>query len=416
MRVLKIWMLNHYATEASPDGMWGRYYNLALGLVKRGYDVYVVAAGFMHNKFEETRTYGHNGIDREIINGINYIWLKTFPYKRNNWRRILNIISYSAGLFKLGKSHETPDIIIASSFHPLTWISGYILAKRHKSRFVIEVRDLWPETPIAMGIIPRNGLIANIMKHFERYMYIKAEKIIVLLPHADNYISTLGIPSEKVIYIPNGANPSLFNFDINDNQHLENFIKQYPEIQDNNKFKVIYTGSHGLVNDLITLVNTAKVLQDKNEPIHFILIGSGPEKDGLIKKAQELNLKNITFCDQVPKRMISKILPFGEACIILCKDIDLYKYGVSANKLFDYMASRKPIVYSGNSPNLVDEAQCGISVAPENKSELAHALINLSRLSKEELKKMGDNGYEYFKLNHTYDTLVNKLEEKVILN
>ncbi|MEN6328396.1 MAG: glycosyltransferase family 4 protein [Syntrophomonas sp.] len=413
---MKIWMLNHYATEASPDGMWGRYYNLALGLVKKGYNVSVVAAGFMHNKFEETRTYGHSGVDREKINGIDYIWLKTFPYKRNNWRRILNIISYGIRLFKLRKSSETPDLIIASSFHPLTWISGYILAKRLKARFIIEVRDLWPETPIAMGVISRNGLIARILRSFERFMYVRAEKVVVVLPHADKYIATLGIPSEKVIYLPNGADPTLYNSVVNDNKQLENLVKQYPELQDNSNFKVLYTGSHGLVNDLITLVNTAKELQDKNESIHFILVGSGPEKEGLIRKAKELNLQNISFYNQVPKRLIPKILSLGEACIILWKDVELYKYGVSANKLFDYMASGKPIVYSGHSPNIIDEAQCGISVLPENKSELAQALIKLSHLPREELKKMGDNGYEYFKLNHTYDALVNKLEDEVILN
>ncbi|MEN6327030.1 MAG: glycosyltransferase family 4 protein [Syntrophomonas sp.] len=411
---MKIWMLNHYATEASSDGMWGRYYNLALGLSKNGHDVTVVAAGFMHNKFEETRLYKDKDFDFEKIQDINYVWLKTFPYYKNNWRRILNIFTYGLRLYKWGKRAEKPDLIIASSFHPLTWLSAYKLSKLHQARFVVEVRDLWPETPICMGVIARNSLIARIMRRFERFIYTIAEKIIVVLPYADKYIATLGIPVEKVVYIPNGADPALFEPGMKDNKQFEDFVYRYPDLKNKSNFKVIYTGAHGNVNCLITLVKTAKELQDKNEKIHFYLIGSGPEKEGLIKTAQDLKLQNITFCEQVPKIIIPDILAMSDAPIILWKNMEVYKYGVSANKLFDYMASRRPIVYVGNSPNIIDDAECGISVVPENVSELARALINLSQLSNEKLLNMGENGYRYFRLNHTYDTLTNKLEEKVV--
>lgn len=411
---MRIWILNHYATESAAGG---RHYNFASELSKKGYEVSVFAAGFMHNQFKETREYGNRIFDSEVVDGVKYVWLKTYRYERNNWRRILNMISYALRAYKVGKREPAPDVIIASSVHPLTWISGYKLAKKHCSRFIIEIRDLWPETLIDMGTIGENSVPARLMRLLEKFIYSRAEKIITLLPDAHKYITTLGMGREKIVYIPNGANPEIYEIADKLNPEFNQFLKNHPLLSDKSKFKVVYTGAHATVNSLDTAVHAASILQHRNiANIQFILVGAGPEKDNLIKLADDLHLGSIEFCDRVDRRVVPYILSCADCCLLLGKDIPLYQYGVSPNKLFDYLASAKPIVFAANvSNNIVDMAQCGITLPPEDPEKLADALIKLSKMPISNREKMGQNGRQYFMENHTYQVLADKLEKEIIL-
>ena len=411
---MRIWILNHYATESSAGG---RHYNLSTELSKKGYEVSVFAAGFLHNQFNETREYGNRIFDCEVIDGVKYIWLKTYPYDSNNWHRILNMISYAIRTYKVGRQETAPEVIIASSVHPLTWISGYNLARKHGSRFIVEVKDLWPETLINMGAIGRNSIPALLMRQLEKYVYARAEKIITLLPDAYKYITTLGIEQNKIVYIPNGANPEIYEIDNKSNQGFDDYLQKYPAFIDKSKFKVVYTGAHGVVNSLETAIQAAGILQNRGiENINIIFVGAGPEKDNLIMMADKLHLKNIVFCAQVARSNVPYILLCADCCLLLGKDIPLYQYGISPNKLFDYLASSKPIVFAGNvANNIVDIAKCGITLPPENPEKLADALLELSKMPKCSLEEMGQNGRQYFLENHTYQTLADKLEREVIM-
>lgn len=411
---MRIWILNHYATETI-DG--GRHYNLSMQLAKRGHDVSVITSGFLHNRYHETRDYGKRIFDSDVINRVKYIWIKTFPYKANNWRRVVSMISFAARSYKVGKGEPAPEVIIASSVHPLTWISGYKLAVKHRCRFVVEVRDLWPETLISMGVIKRNSLLAILMRRLEKFMYTKAEKVITLLPEARKYITTLGIDNKKIVYIPNGANPEISDIDSKPNKDFEDYIRQYPIFHDKSKFKVIYTGAHGVVNSLETAIYSADILQKWGmNNICFIFIGNGPEKSNLIKLAKKLDLKNVEFCNQVAKRMVPYILSCADCCLLLSRDIPLYQYGISPNKLFDYLASQKPIVFAGNVVNnIVDIAKCGLTLPPEDPERLAGALVELSNTPRTILEEMGRNGRKYFLEHHTYQALAERLEKDVIL-
>lgn len=411
---MKIWILNHYATESSTGG---RHYNLALELSKKGYEATVFAAGFLHNQFHETREYENGLYDSDIVNGVNYIWIKTYPYNRNNWRRIFNMASYAVGVYKMGKKESAPDVIIASSVHPLTWISGYKLAKIHKCRFIVEVRDLWPETLINMGAIKRNSLPARVMRKLEQFMYTRAEKIITLLPEAHKYITTLGIERNKIVYIPNGANPDIYDIDSKPNREFEDYFQKNPVFCDESKFKVVYAGAHGVVNDIETAIQAADILQKRGmNNICFLFVGAGPEKSNLIKLAKKLDLKNVEFCDQVARSTVPYILSCADCCLLLSRDIPLYQYGISPNKLFDYLASQKPIVFAGNVVNnIVDIAKCGLTLPPEDPERLAGALVELSNTPRTILEEMGRNGRKYFLEHHTYQALAERLEKDVIL-
>jgi len=412
---MKIWIMNHYATD-STGAMWGRHYYLAQELTHKGYEVCIFASGYLHNQYRETREYGNKLFDTAIVNGVRYVWIKTFPYYGNDWRRVLNMISFALRLIGIGKNEPSPDVIIASSFHPLTWISGYKLAKMHRSRFIVEVRDLWPETPISMGVLRKNGFVARFLRGIEKFAYKKAERIITVLPDAYKYITSLGVESEKIVYIPNGADPDIYSKQDVENPEFKEFVSNNPEILDTSKFKVIYTGAHGVVNDLETAIRAAKTLQDMNiDNILFVFVGDGPEKEKLINLKNEMQLDNVKFCGPVSKKTVPEILSCADCCLILGKDLSVYAYGISPNKLFDYMAAGKPILITGNFPNcIVEQANCGIYIPPEEPEKLSGALVKLFQMPKNDLERMGENGKRYFMKHHTYQALAEKLVKEVI--
>lgn len=416
---MKIWILNHYATRTPENGGGGRHYYLARELVKKGYEVMIIASGFSHYDYEETQQYNKKGFSTNNVGGINYCWIKTFPYNSNSWRRIVNMLSYASKLYLVGKNFERPDLIIASSMHPFTWISGYLLARRFGCRFVSEVRDLWPETAIQYDYFKRNSIPAIMLNQIEKFIYYRSEKIIVLLPGAIHYVSDQGISSDKVVYLPNGADEELYKFDNEEAEHLFNeYAKRYPILLEKGKFKILYTGSHGLVNILDLLLSAAQLISEqKMRDIHFILIGTGPEKDRLIETAKKMNLDNVSFADPVPRAVIPYILNrCADLCIELMPDINLYsKFGVSPNKLFDYIASGKPVIMVGNPfDNLVLKANCGVVVKSEKPEDLVSAIIQCSQMDKTVLADMGNRGRQYFQQHHTYKSLADKLEQKII--
>ena len=181
-----------------------------------------------------------------------------------------------------------------------------------------------------------------------------------------------------------------------------------------NKFNVLYTGAHGTANCLDNILEVAKLI--KNDDIVFNFIGEGEKKEELIKKSEEYNLKNVRFYPPINKNLIPNTLKNGDVMIVVAKNTPLYKYGISFNKIFEYFASSKPIIFSGNVANdMVKEANAGISVEAENIEKIKEAVLSLYSVSKSEREVLGKNGRKYVEEN--YDTKVlSKKIEKIILN
>jgi len=397
-----IWFFNHYAlTPDLPGGT--RHFDFGKELVKRGYKVTIFASSFHYSLLKETKNYNSQNYIIEDYDGVRFIWIKTFPYTRNDWRRVINMLSYSIKAYKVAQKLdiEKPDIIVGSSVHLFAVFTAYLLSKKYKTPFIMEVRDLWPQTLIDMGV-PKWHPFVILLGILEKFLYKKADKIIVLLPKANEYIENLGIPSEKIVWIPNGVDLERFNFDI-DNNDLR---------RDKKGFIITYTGAIGKINNLDILLEAAEILKEGYSEIKFLLVGDGPEKERLVMIIGEKNLNNIEFNKAVPKREMAKIIYKSDALILLLRDSSLYRYGISLNKLFDYLASGKPIIFSSNSiNNPVEEARAGITVPPDNPQALAEAIIELYKMSPEERKAIGLNGKKYVEKYHSIPVLVDKLEK-----
>lgn len=404
----KIWILNHYANPPYVGG-GTRHYDLAEELVKHGHDVKIFASGFNHQlRISELKP--GEIIRKEIINGVNFIRLKTFPYQKNDLRRVINIISFALFLFFAGLREMKPDIIIASSPHPLTCLVGWLLAKIKKSRYIAEMRDLWPQTFIDMGAIKEMGLPAKILRQIEKFIYRKAEKMIVLLPGAINYFKSKNMDDSKVLYIPNGVN--IKNFDqtikvIKESPDVAQIIEQHKE-----KFKVLYLGAHGQANALHHILDAAKIIQELGySDINILLVGDGPEKNVLMKKAIKEGLHNTFFYRPVRKTEVPLLIGSVQLCLFHLADVDVFKYGISPNKLFDYLCARKPIVFACNtSGDPISASGSGITVPPEDPRAIARAIVEIYHLPDHIRKQMGENGRIYVEQHHDIPVLAAKLE------
>ncbi|MEZ0537914.1 glycosyltransferase family 4 protein [Caldicellulosiruptoraceae bacterium PP1] len=403
----KIWIMNHYAIPPRIGGIT-RHFDFAEELAKRGYDVTIFASSFDHKTREETLEKGLKYKEEKISN-VKFVWIKTTPYKKNDLKRVLNIISFSKNLYFVAKKFENPDTIIASSFHPLTCIVGYLLAKKKNARYIAEIRDIWPQSAIDMGAISENGIIAKTLRLIEDFIYKRAKKIIVLFPKAVDYIISRGYPKDKAIYIPNGTSIERFDQIIKNGKSpdVESILKEHVGY-----FKALYLGALGRANAMETIVEAAKYVQDiVGEKIHFLIVGDGPEKEKLEKMANELNLKNIYFYQPIKKYDVPLLLNGVDVALISMHNLAVYKYGISLNKLFDYLCSQKPIVFAADVINdIVKEANAGITTKPGDAKQFADAIIKIYNMSDEKRKELGQNGRDYIEKHHDIKVLADRLE------
>ena len=401
-----IWILNHYAITPDMPGST-RHYDFGQELLKKNYKITIFASSFQHHgerkelKIRKKKKWMH-----EKINNLSFVWLKTFPYKKNDWRRVLNMFScvyraYFIGkkITKLDKGVDKPDIILGSSPQLFILISAYLLAKHYKVKFITELRDLWPQNLIDINQLKENGIVVKILRRLEKFLYHHTDKIIIFTPATEPYITSLGINKNKLCIIPNGVDLSKFD--------TANYNK--PLGPKNNTFKIIYTGTLGLFYELDSILRTAKIIQKRElTDIKFIFMGNGVKKKELIQQSKKIKLNNVKFMDSVPKTEIPNILKTANAFIIKRNKIF---YG-SSNKLMDYMAAAKPIIFSTSSGDTIAEnANCGISVPSGNSKDFAEAIIKLYNMSPEERQKMGENGRKYVEKHNNIPMLVDKLEK-----
>ncbi len=395
-----IWFINDYAGSRY-HGMEFRNYYFAKEFVKLGYKVYIVTASYMHlfKKLPEIE----GNYTFEEIDGINYVWIKVPKYSEStDKKRVLKWFFFSFRLFFLSLSKmEKPDVIVASPMAPFLVLPAFRLAKKFKAKFIYEVKDIWPLSIIELGgINPKHPLI-RAMAWCERFAVKKADAIVSSLQNYGEHLSKdIGIKRD-FIWINNGI-------DLSEVEAVEPLSKEIAQKIPKDKFIIGYTGTIGIANDIETLCEAAKLLQKKKDVI-FVIVGDGKERENLVKTYE--NLANIIFIKPIQKSQIQSMLELFDLCYIGWNKERLYNYGISANKIFDYMYSGKPILhgFSGKG-DIVELAKCGISVEAKNPIELARAIDEFSAMSKEQREQLGKNGKKYVLENFTYKELAEKFE------
>ena len=392
---MNIVIFNHYALTPSMGG-GTRHYDFAKELGKRGHAVTIVASSFHYSSYKEMKAYKEEPYLKEELEGIEFIWIKTRAYNGNGIGRVLNMLDYAKKAIALD-FQKKPDIIIGSSVHLFAVYAAYKQARKLEIPFVMEVRDIWPLTLIEMGISSWHPFIMG-LGYLEKFLYKKADRIITLLPEAFKHIEQFGVEEEDITWISNGVESSKF--------------KGLKAQKDEKEFLITYMGSMGQANVLHTLMEVAKRLQEKEIKVSFQLIGEGALKKELQDFKEKNALNNVKILDLISKDKVPQVLKNSDLLYLGLKDSPLYKFGISLNKLFDYLAAEVPIIFASEiQNNPVKEAKAGLCIAPENADLLEGAIIQIYNMSKDERKHLGEGNLNYIENNFSIQFLTDKLEK-----
>ncbi|AHB47200.1 glycosyl transferase [Hyphomicrobium nitrativorans NL23] len=396
-----VWILNHYAEE--PRGTGGtRHFSLARHLPASGWRATIIAASTSHGSGRQRLDEGEAS-RAETIDGVDFLWLRARSYSGNGADRVLNMMDYTRAVLRQDNLRDLvpPDAVIGSSVHPLAAWAGRRLARHYRVPFLFEVRDLWPQTLIDMGRLAPRHPAAIALRMLERSLYASAARIIVLLPGARDYIEPLGIPADRVVWIPNGVD-----------------LEGHPppaDVPSSGPFTLMYLGAHGKANALDTLIAAMGIVgaDPAGERIVLRLIGHGPEKEKLKASAERLGLKSVRFEPPVAKADIPVRASEADAFVISVKDIPgLYRFGISMNKIFDYLAAGRPTIIAADaSNNPIAEAGAGFTVPPENPEALAAAILELASLPRARREEMALAGRAHVEANYAMDRLARRLAQ-----
>ncbi len=409
---MNILYIDHYAGSVSM-GMEFRPYYMAREWQKMGYKVRIVGASYSHLRKHNPK------VDKDFciseIDGVEYQWIKTRTYEGNGISRIITMLQFCWKLFinarKTAKEFK-PDIVIASSTYPMDAYAANRIAKLSNGRYIHEVHDMWPITPIELyGMSPKHPFV-QIVQRAESYFCRKADKIVSILPCAKDYFIEHGMQDEKFVFVPNGIDLSDWeNPEDLPAQHLEQIKKAKAE----GRFILAFFGSHTRSYSIDYLI---KVLSEIDQSGIFVaFVGEGNYKKDLIRMAEELNIdKNAyAFLPGINKHAIPSFLKLCDASYVGAIKNRMFRFGIGMNKLFDAMMSGKPILYAVEAPNnYVEEFGCGISVPAENTEELKKKLLQLINLREEELNQMGMNGHRAVMESFIYPIIAKQFIEAVV--
>ena len=389
-----IWILNHYATSMLFN-KGGRHYWFAKYLKREGYEPVIFSCNAKHGAFE-------NYIDtdalwtKKMAEDINvpFVFVKSSLYKGNGKDRVLNMVRFYWNVQKAAKeyveTHAKPDVIYASSVHPMTLVAGIKLAKYFGVKCICEVRDLWPISLVAYGYLREDSLITKLLYAGERWIYKHADNIIMTWPGGYEYIQDKGwdkdIPEGKVCHISNGVD--LEEFDTN------KIFNNYTDTEIEAKYKnFVYAGSIRHVNNLDLLIEVAQVLHNKNnKDIRILIYGSGDERDKLIAKVQALGLNNIVFAGRVKKQQVPSLLSKAYATVLHNSSTSLDKYGQSQNKFFEYLAAGKPILMTYSvGYSICKQMHCGVEIDEQTPEKIAEGMEMLAKLNEKAYKEYCNN-------------------------
>lgn len=421
---MNVWLINHYATNMFADKA-GRHYWFAKKLTERGHDVTVFCASTFLNKDEVVDT-GKEKYSIDQTDGIPFVFVKTLPSQGNGVARVRNWALFYKNLFpttkKVVKRFGKPDIIIASSVHPLTMVAGIQIAKKLKVPCICEIRDLWPEAIFQFGKSKEKSLLGKVLIAGEHWIYKKADALVFTKEGDTDYLKEKGwttaqggdIDLKKCHYINNGI-------DIQAHEERIKTIKfDDADLLDETKFNVTYAGAIRPVNNVGNLLNTAAILKTRGgyENVQFMIFGEGIQLAELKKRVQEDNLDNVKLKGFVNRQYMPYILSKSSINLLnYAQNQYNWTRGNSSNKLFEYMASGKPIistVHMGYS--IINKYNCGVELDEDTPEALAKQIMHFHDMSEGERELIGMNaqvGVKEFDFEVLTDKLVRVIESVI---
>lgn len=419
-----VWIMNHYAVGHFVQ-KGGRHFWIANELKKDGYNPVVFGCNEKHDGtglfYKDSKKWHKEIFD----NGVILVSINSSYYKGNGFSRVKNMYSFYKNLLKTAKEYAKkngkPDIIYASSVHPLTILAGEKLARFFRVPCIGEVRDLWPETLVAYGSLKKNSLMAKILYRCELNLYKKADAMVFTMEGAPDYIKEHKWDKEQggpidlnnVYCICNGT----------DIEQFDNNSKLYKisdsDLDNKDLFCAVYTGSIKRANNLGLLLEAAVFLKDLNN-FRILIWGSGNEVEMLQQKAKDLGVDGfVIFKGFVDKKYIPGIVTRSDLTLMHWERTSVNNYGYDYNKLFDYLAAGKPVfstIQSGHS--LLVDKDCGIETEGPTPKDFANGIRKIYLMDEKERKEWGDKArnvsflYDFKILTKQLEQVIESVGEK----
>jgi glycosyltransferase involved in cell wall biosynthesis len=391
-------IVNHFAL--APDmGGGTRHVELGRELVRRGWRVTIAATDFHVLERTYARRAGSKDTRtiEERVDGVRFRWLWSSAYERNDWRRVRNWLTFARSVTRSRWIEDRPDVVLGSSPQLFAAFAAWWLARALNVPFVLEVRDLWPES-LSVGR-QRRGIGYWALWLLARFLYRRATRIVVLARGVQAYLERLGIQPTRIVYVPNGADVAAF----------ATSPRRGGEVM-----RLVYAGAHGPANGLDVVLAAARLLRD-DPTIAFVFVGDGPAKESLVREAHQKDLSNVEFLDPVPKAAIPELLTSCDVGLMVLRDLPLFAFGVSPNKLFDYWSAGLPVICNvpGEVAAWVREARGGVQTADGTAESLVASIRELQLMGSQRRSALGTAGREWVRREHDRPVLAAKLDAVV---
>ncbi|MCS0790799.1 glycosyltransferase family 4 protein [Cytobacillus firmus] len=386
-----------------------RLYEVSKELIKRGYDVEVLTA-FPHHP---------NGIIPDQYKGMFYqfekydgipvhrSWIYPSP-KGSFWRRLASYFSFTfSAFYSVFKSQKT-DVIICTSPPLFLGITGYFASKIKRAKFVFNVADIWPESAVELGLVKNKSFIM-LAELLEKWLYKKSWKIATATEGIQEYMIKKGKDRDHVFLLPNGVNTETFA----PRPASEDWRKR---LGFEGKKVFTFAGRIGYAQALDSILKAAKIVEEKDENVRFLIIGDGPEKENLIKFKDDLNLSNLIFHDSVPVSDMPDVFSITDFSIVSLKNIELFK-GARPSKIFPALSSGVPVLYcgEGESADLIEKNNCGVIAQPENPEAIADKILQCASFDASKYNQMAQSGRvfveNFFSWKFIVDDLLKNLKK-----
>lgn len=379
-----LYVSQYFVSGDQPGGV--RHWQHCRALARAGHDVTVITSYVQHKERTIPEEYRGRRIVRSTEDGLDVVRTYSTPgYGRDLRSRLSNYGTFALWSLIAELRLPRPDVVVASSPSLPAAAAAAGVARARRSRFLLEVRDLWPDSAVAMGLVT-NPRVIGAARRMEHYCYRRADRIVALTEGIEEGVVQSGVvPAGRVTLITNGVDLDVMP--------QESDVADLPVADD--AFVAMFVGAHGTYSSLETVLGAADLLRD-DPAIQVVLVGGGDRKPALVEQAAAMGLPNVTFVDPVPKRQVPAYLARADLCLLPYQDRELFA-GALPNKVFDYLGAARPILASapvGELTRLVDRAQCGWNVAPEDPRAMAEA-IRTAAADRAEARARGANGRAY---------------------
>jgi len=395
---MKILLINQVFVSPDEPGHT-RHYEMAKYLQNFNDELIIVASDLNYQTGQ--RTVHHKGLFTEqVVGGVRILRTYIYPaIHRSYFWRIISFFSFMFSSIIAALSVKDVDIIMGTTPPIFQAFSAWLVAFLRRKPFLLEVRDLWPEFIVSMGVF-KNPILIKLARILEMFLYRRATHILVNSPAYKTYIEGKKIPASKITFIPYGADVQMFHPGLDGSK-----VRKELNLED--KFLVLYTGALGQANDIYTILKAASLLKAENK-IQFVLFGDGKERPKLQETARKLGLQNLLFAGVRPKHQIPSIIAASDVCLAILQDVPMFRT-TYPNKVFDYMAAGKPtvLVIDGVIRQVIEESQGGVYVPPGDEHNLAQTILSLSTRP-EQLESMGKNARIYLETHLDREKMLEK--------